>query len=58
MAKKKGQTITWFKKSGRTQKVIKIGKISDKYDILTVEEKQISLIGDETKISLETTPKQ
>ena len=44
-------------KLGRTKKVIKIGKISDKYDIITVG-KKISLFGNETKISLEMTPKQ
>ena len=35
----KEQAITWFKKLVRTKKVIKVGKISGKYDILTVEEK-------------------
>ena len=28
-------------KLGRTQQVIKVGKISDDYEILTVEEKQV-----------------
>ena len=38
----KEQVITWFKKFGRTKIVVKTGKISEKYDILTVEEKNIS----------------
>ena len=36
------------KKLGRTKKVIKVGKISKKYDILTVEEKRIYVIGNKT----------
>ena len=40
-------------KFGNSQKVVKVGKISFKYDILTVEEKQIALIGKKTKMSLE-----
>ena len=40
-------------KIGNDQKFIKVGKISDKDDILTVEEKLISLIGNKTKVSLE-----
>ena len=36
-------------KLGRTKKVIKVGKISGKYDILTVEEKWIALIGKRLK---------
>ena len=43
---------------GRTQKVIKAGKISGKDYILTVEEKQVAHIGNKTKISLEMTPGQ
>ena len=43
---------------GNIQKVVKVGKISFKYDILTVEEKLISLIGNKTKRSLETNPWQ
>ena len=34
---------------GRTKKVIRAGKISEKYDILTVEEKRIALIEKMTK---------
>ena len=41
-------------KLGRTKKVIKFGKVSEKYDILKFEERQIALIG--TTISLEMTP--
>ena len=40
----------------RTKKVIKVGKIIGKYENLTVEDKWISLIGDNTKRSLEMTP--
>ena len=43
---------------GRTKKIIKVGKISGKDDILTVEEKRISLIGHKKKISLEITPEK
>ena len=45
-------------KLGRTKKVIKVGKISGKYDILTVEEKWITLIWNRKKRSLEMTPEQ
>ena len=37
---------------GRTKNGIKIGKISEKYDILTVEEKRIDLIRNNTRRSL------
>ena len=43
---------------GRTKKVIKVEKISEKYDILTVEEKLIPFIGKNTKRRLEMTPRQ
>ena len=43
---------------GRTKKVIKVGKVSGKYEILTVEENQISLIGNNTKRILEMNPKE
>ena len=46
------------KKLGITKKVIKVGKISGKSDILTVEDKRISLIVNKTKISLGMTPIQ
>ena len=39
----------------KMQKVIKVGKISDKDDILTLEEKRISLIENKTKRILEMT---
>ena len=38
--------------------MIKFGKMSGKYDILTVEEKIIPLIGKTTKISLGTNPRK
>ena len=41
---------------GKNQKMIKVGKISEKYDILTAEEKIIPLIGNKTKRSLGMTP--
>ena len=50
--------MTWFKTSGRTKIVIKVGEISGKYDILIVEEKRKSLIGNKTEIILEMTLKQ
>ena len=43
---------------GRNQKVIKVVKISGKYDILTVEEKEVVLIEDTKKIILEMTPRK
>ena len=45
-------------KLGRTKKVIKVGTVSEKDDILTVEEIRIPLIGNGTKIILEMTPEQ
>ena len=36
----KDQDVTWFQKVGRTKKVIRVGKISGKYDIITVEEER------------------
>ena len=43
-------------KLGRTKNMIKVGKISEKYDISTVEEKIISLIGNKMRRILEMTP--
>ena len=43
---------------GRPRKVINVGKSSGKYDILTVEEKRISLIGNNTKINLGMNPRE
>ena len=40
----KEQAIKWLKKLGRTKTAIKVGKISGKYDIFTVEKQQIVLI--------------
>ena len=54
----KEQAIKRFKKLGRTKKVIKVGKISEKYDILTVEERLIALFVDKKKRSIEMTPRQ
>ena len=39
-------------KLGRTKKVSKVGKISEKYNILTVEEKKIPLNVNNTKMGL------
>ena len=36
--------------------MIKVGKVFSKYDILTVEEKRVALVGNKTNISLETNP--
>ena len=36
----KDKDVTWFPKVGRTKKVIRVGKISGKYDIITVEEER------------------
>ena len=36
-------------KLGRTKKLIKVGKINGKYDILTVEEKWISIFGNKKR---------
>ena len=41
-----------------TKKVIKVGNISKKEDILRFEDKSISVIGDKTKRSLGMTPDQ
>ena len=45
-------------KQGRIKKLMKVGKISGQDDILTVKEKQIELIVNKTKSSLEMTPRQ
>ena len=50
--------MTWFKKLGGTRKVIKVGKISEKDDILTVEGKQAVLIGSKTQRRIEMNPRQ
>ena len=42
----------------RTKKVIKVGEISEKDDILTIEKIIIALILNKIKISLEMTPSQ
>ena len=43
------QDVLWLKTFVRTKKVVKVGKISGKNDILTVEEKLVSIIGNKTK---------
>ena len=45
-------------KVGKNKKAIKVGKISEKDDILTVEERPIALIGNKTKRSLVITPQK
>ena len=40
---------------GKTKKLIKVGGISGKYDILKVEEKQVALIENKTKWVLKMT---
>ena len=45
-------------KIGKNPKVIKVGKVSEKYDILTVEEKLIALIVNNTKRILEMNPRK
>ena len=45
-------------KYGKNQRSDQGGKISEKYDISTVEEKRIALIVNNAKISLGTTPGQ
>ena len=45
----KEQAVSWFKNLGRSKKVVKDGKINGNYDILTVDEKQVKIIGNKTK---------
>ena len=40
----------------RNQTILKVGKICDKDDILTVQEKRVPLIGNKKKGTLETNP--
>ena len=47
-----------YQKLGRTEEMIKVGNISEKCDILTVEEKRIARIVNRTKSSLEMTTRQ
>ena len=42
----------------RTKKLIKVGKICGKDDILNVQEKQVTLIGSKKKRSLEMNPRK
>ena len=53
----KEQAITWFKNLVR-KKGDQGWEISKKYNILTVEEKQVALIRNRIKISLERNPVQ
>ena len=38
--------------------MIKIGGICNKYDILTIQEKRVALVGNKTKIILEMVPQK
>ena len=51
----KEQAVSWFRRLEITKKVIMVGKISDKDDILTVGDKLIDLIVKKTEIRLEIT---
>ena len=46
----KEQAVSWFRRLEITKKVIMVGKISDKDDILTVGDKLIDLIVKKEKI--------
>ena len=50
------QAISRYYYFGNNKKIIKVEKISGKYDILTVEEKRVTLIGNNKKRSIEITP--
>ena len=54
----KQQPASWFQKLGKTKIFPKIGIISDKYDILTVQEKHIAHRGNNINRSLEMNPRQ
>ena len=54
----KEQDVSWFQNWEDPNKGIKVGKISDKDDILTVEEKRIALIVNKTKIIINMPPRQ
>ena len=51
----KEQAVTWFKNLER-KKILKVGKIGAKDEILTVQEKKIGNIGNDKRRSLEMTP--
>ena len=51
------QASSWLKNGGE-KIVLKVGRISTKNDIFTVQEKQQARIGNKTKIILEFTPYQ
>ena len=51
-------SLSHASKIGRNKKVLKVGKISAKDDILTFQEKQAAHIGNNPKISLGITPCQ
>ena len=42
----------------KTKKVIKIGGICNKYDIITIQETRVALVGTKTKIILEMVPQK
>ena len=50
----KEQASSWLQKLDRTKIVLKVGKISAKDNILTVQDESTSRIGNKTKRSLET----
>ena len=52
------QAISRYYYFGNNKKIIKVEKISGKYDILTVEEKRVALIVNNAKISLEINPQK
>ena len=45
-------------KLGKSKRVIKVRKISAKYDILTIQDKQQAIIVNKTKRNLETTQRE
>ena len=45
-------------KIDKNKKNLKVGKVGDKDNILTVQKKKVVHIGNNTKISLEMTPRQ
>ena len=52
----KEQSFSWFKKLGRTKKLLKVGEISAKNYILTVQEKQRACKYNKASTILEMTP--
>ena len=50
------KAASWFKALGGIKKVLKVGNFSDKDNILTVQYKQRTHIGNKPNIILEITP--